>query len=340
MKALEDTLRSGNIPFEVFSGISPNPTVPDVTAGVVAYKAFGANAIVGIGGGSAMDGAKAIALMVEHPGDLVDYDERVGGFDRIGDHHVPPMFTVPTTAGTGSEVGRATVIVDPQKSEKMVIFHPVLMPLAAIVDPNLMTSLPKGLTAATGMDALTHNVEAYLAKGYHPMADGIALEGIRLCANSLEKAVQDGNDIQARSDMAAASMMGAVAFQKGLGVTHSLAHPLSSIAGMHHGLANGILLPYAMRFNGKAVPQRFIGLAEAVGRLRPGMTGIEATEAFLDWVIALRVAIGIPNRLSEAGVTEAQVEEMIPQAFADGCHGSNPVAVTEEDLANLYREAL
>ena len=335
---LQELQRQG-VPFAVFSGISPNPEAPDVEAGLASYNEAGCDCIIGLGGGSAMDGAKAIQLMTTHDGKIQDYDERVGGYERIA-NAVPPCITIPTTAGTGSEVGRSTVIVDPATHEKMVIFHPYLMPVLAIVDPQLMTTMPATITAATGMDALTHNVEAYLSKGFHPLCDGIALEGVRLCRRSLEKAVHSPEDLDARADMAAAALMGAVAFQKGLGVTHSLAHPLSTLAGLHHGLANGILLPYAMAFNAKGVPERFVGLAEAAGVSIPGGSAADQANAFIAWIKQMKVNVGIPARLHEAGVDGELIPAMTDQALADGCHACNPIVVTRDDLENLYQEAL
>jgi len=338
-EAVLHELKKQSVPFAVFSGISPNPAAPDVEAGLASYQDAQCDCIIGLGGGSAMDGAKAIQLMTTHEGRIQDYDERVGGYDRIK-NAVPPCITIPTTAGTGSEVGRSTVIVDPATKEKMVIFHPFLMPALAIVDPELMTTMPASITAATGMDALTHNVEAYLSKGYHPLCDGIALEGIRLCQRSLEKAVHTPDDLDARADMAAAALMGAVAFQKGLGVTHSLAHPLSTLAGLHHGLANGILLPYAMAFNARGVPEKFVALAEAAGVSIHGGTATEQANAFIAWTEQLKKNIGIPKGLADAGVAEELVPAMTDQALADGCHACNPIEVTRDDLENLYREAL
>jgi alcohol dehydrogenase class IV len=338
LEALLLHLEDADIPCAVFSGISPNPSAPDVVQGVAAWRELGGDCLIGIGGGSAMDGAKAIQLMATHPGRIEDYDERRGGYERITDN-VPPLITLPTTAGTGSEVGRSTVIVDPAIAEKMVIFHPALMPALAIVDPALMTSLPPHITAATGLDALTHNIEAHLSRGVHPMADGIALEGIRLVARSLERAVNDGQDIAARSDMAAAALMGAVAFQKGLGVTHSLAHPLSTLAGLHHGLANGILLPTTMAFNGARAPERFPALANAAGQTQHGGDPQAAVEIFVAWIRRLNEAVGIPANLRAAGVTEDLVPALSDQAFTDGCHAGNPVEVSRDDMEMLYREA-
>lgn len=334
--AVEQSLRDAGLEWSVFSDLSPNPTAPEVMAGAQQFRASGCDCIVGVGGGSGLDGAKAVQLMAHHPGDIAEYDERVGGDAKIGGHPLPAHFAVPTTAGTGSEVGRATVIVNLETREKMVIFHPTLMPTEAIVDPAVMYALPAHLTAATGMDALTHNVEAYLARGYHPLADGIALEGIRLVRKYLERAVANGEDEEARTGMAAASLMGATAFQKGLGVTHSLAHPLSTLAHMHHGLANGILIPFAMEYNARAVPERFVELAHAAGLRVPDD---QAGAAFVAWLHEFKDALDIPDSLADAGVDEALLDELTAQAVRDGCHGSNPKAVSEADMRMLYQRA-
>jgi hypothetical protein len=331
------TLEGAGLLPVVYAGFSPNPTASEVAGGVALYREHRRDCIVGVGGGSGLDGAKAVQLMTTHPGNIEQYDDRVGGYDRMGVAPVPPHFAVPTTAGTGSEVGRSTVIVNESTHEKMVIFHPILLPTAAIVDPEVMSTLPPHLTAATGMDALTHNVESYLALGVHHLADGIALHGVRLVARNLARAVRDGNDLDARAGMAAASLMGAVAFQKGLGVTHSLAHPLSTLAGMNHGLANGILIPYAMEYNAQTHADSFVLLAESagLGTLEPA----RAAAAFVQWLIALRAEIGIPHTLTEAGVSIELLPALSEQAFRDGCHASNPRPVGSEHIETLYRRA-
>ncbi len=352
-----DQLRGGGVIPSLFSDLGGNPVKSQVTAGVEAYKQSGSDAIVGVGGGAAMDVAKAIALMVNHPGDLFDYEDGKPGALPV-DQPIPPMVMVATTAGTGSEVGRSSVISDDETKVKKIIFDPKMLPNLAILDPNLMLSLPPGITATTGLDALCHLVEAFVAKGTHPMADGIALEGIRMVAENLRDAfdfarLQYGTDeekaasqarlgenntesrhIEARENMLNASMMGAVAFQKGLGVTHSLAHSLSTVCDLHHGLANGILMPHAMRFNAKAVPQRFVRMAQAAG-LNPA-----TPDSFIDWLVQLQDQLSVPRHLKPAGVKEEHLDALVHFAVLDGCHQSNPCPVSEVDFRTLFHDAI
>ena len=331
----------------VFSGIWGNPVKSQVTAGVEAYRKHGADSVVALGGGAAIDVAKAIILMVNHPGDLFDYEDGKPGARPI-DREIPTFFTVPTTAGTGSEVGRSTVISDDQSHVKKIIFSPRLLASRVFVDPDLTLGLPAKVTAATGMDALTHLVEAYLAKGYHPMSDGIALEGLRLLSRNLatcvdfaqqieagdRELVSDEDHRQARGAMLNAALMGGVAFQKGLGVTHSLAHALSTVCDLHHGLANGICIPYAMAFNQDAVPERMADLARAVDA-KPA-TGA----GFLAWLAELKHAVGIPRSLAEVGVRADQIPQLVEIAVADGCHANNPRPVTAADFQDLFKAAI
>jgi 4-hydroxybutyrate dehydrogenase len=313
----------------IFTGVEPNPTEANIRMGVTAYLDHDADLIVAVGGGSPLDVGKAIRLAITHKRPLVDYDDLTGG-DRFIGADLPPMIAIPTTSGTGSEVSRSTVVTLEANDRKTVLFSPYLMPTVAVCDPELTLGLPPRLTAATGMDALSHNLEAYLAKGYHPMADAIALEGLRLIAAHLERAVHDGSDLEARSQMMMASLMGATAFQKGLGATHSLAHPLSSVAGVHHGTANAILMPAVIRFNEVAVPERCRTVAEALGHNGAAAEAIER----------LNAAIGMPARLSEVGVTEAMIPVLVPKAMVDGCHQSNPRPLSEADFGDLYRQSL
>jgi len=325
---LKARLDAAGLAYEVYSGISPNPLADDVARGVEAYRKAGCDWIVAMGGGSAIDGAKGIRLMVTHPGHILDYDDARNGADRIK-ADMPVMVAIPTTAGTGSEVGRSTVVTDPATHRKVVVFSPFLIPTAAIVDPDLMVGLPGKLTAATGMDALAHCIEAFCAAGYHPICDAIALAGVRLAMGSLERAVRNPQDLEARTDMAMAAMMGAIAFQKGLGLCHSLAHPLSTVAGVHHGLANGIMLWRVLDFNRPALGDRLGELARAMG-------ADDAVTA----VRRLAAAIGIPEELSATGVTAQMLPELCAQAFDDACHKSNPRPVTPDDIRDLYEQAL
>lgn len=318
---------------EIFSDVFGNPTKSQVTAGVSHYRASKSTGIVALGGGAAVDVAKAIALMVHHPGDLFDYED--GKADaRPVDRDIPYLIALPTTSGTGSEVGRSTVISDDQTKIKKIIFSPRLLPKYVFADPELTVDLPAPMTAATGMDALTHLVESFLAKGFHPLCDGIALEGLALVAQNLETAVNHGGDLNARGWMLMASMMGAVAFQKGLGVTHSCAHALSTVCNLHHGLANGIMVPYAMQFNLQTCGEKFSRLSQAVG-LNPANPA-----AFISWLRDLQVAVGVPTQLKSVGVKSTDVPALVEVALKDVCHQSNPRLVTEKDFETLFAQAL
>jgi hypothetical protein len=316
----------------VFAGIAGNPVESMVTAGVEAYKTHGADSLVIMGGGAALDVGKVIALMVNHPGDLFDYED--GKPDgRPVDQPIPYMVALPTTAGTGSEVGRSSVISDDVTKAKKIVFDPRLLPPVVLADPELTLGLPPRITAATGIDALSHNVEAYLSKGFSPMCDGIALEGIRLVAQSLLRCVEEGSDVEARGKLMMASLMGAVAFQKGLGVTHSLAHPLSTVCSLHHGLAIGVMMGRAMRYNKAVVADRMAVMAQAVG--------VEPTaDAFIEWYESLAAEVGIPATLGEVGVKPEHLDDLVRYAVVDVCHQCNPRPVSEEDFRELFGGAI
>ena len=342
-KLLED----GGLPTAVFAGIWGNPVKSQVTAGVEAFRAHNADTIVALGGGAAIDVAKAIALMVHHAGDLFDYEDDKPGARPI-DKEIPYYVAIATTAGTGSEVGRSTVVSDDETHVKKIIFSPRLLAQRVFLDPDLTMALPAAVTAATGMDALTHLVESYLAKGFHPMADGIALEGLRILARHLKPCVDyakriaagekglldDEGHREARGMMLNAAMMGGVAFQKGLGVTHSLAHALSTVCDLHHGLANGIMIPYAMTFNRDAVPQRLADLAAAVGA-QPA-----TAEGFLKWLVDFRASLGIPADLASSGVKPEHLDRLVQIAVGDVCHANNPRAVKEPDFRSMFTQAI
>jgi alcohol dehydrogenase class IV len=327
---------------QVFSEIWGNPLKSQLEEGVKAYHAMGADSILALGGGAAIDVAKAIALMVHHPGDLFDYED--GKPDaRLIDQEIPFWVAVPTTAGTGSEVGRSTVISDDETKIKKIIFSPRLLAQSIYVDPELTLNLPAFITATTGMDALTHLIEAYLAKGFHPICDGIALEGIRLVSKSLLHCVEYAKNaegaserhLEARGMMLTASLMGAIAFQKGLGVTHSCAHALSTVADLHHGYANGVLLPHMLRFNASAEPERFQKMAQAAE------LNSHEPEAFIRWIEHLRTEMSIPHTFSEKKeVSLDHIPDLVEIALADGCHASNPRLVTREDFTQLFEEAI
>ncbi len=337
-KKITQTLEHAKVPFTIFSEVHGNPTEKDVLAGVATYKNNQCNWILGVGGGSPLDVAKAVRLMATHPGSILDYDETIGGTDKITSH-IPPFVAIPTTSGTGSEVGRSSVITDVKTKTKKIIFSPHLLANWVIADPTLTVDLPAHITAATGMDALTHNIESYLAKGFHPMADGIALEGIKLVVKYLKRACENPQDIEARGGMLMASMMGAVAFQKGLGVTHSLAHPLSTLAGLHHGLSNGVMLVPAMKFNESACKDRLTEVSRAIYSAL-GQSQSPSSSAALAYLDELCTEIQIPKKLSAIGVQASLLEHLVEQAVHDPCYASNPKPVTRADFEKLYREAL
>ncbi|MEM9829288.1 MAG: iron-containing alcohol dehydrogenase [Bacteroidota bacterium] len=330
-KIMSDLKQQGLSP-ELFCDISKNPVKSDVLKGNTAYHKHESDAIVGLGGGAAMDVARAIALSINNTRDLLEYDELTGG-DQYITEPVPLFVTIPTTAGTGSEVGRSAIISDDVTRKKHILFHPSLMAPIVFADPELTYELPPAVTAATGMDALTHNMEAYLAKNYHPMADGIALEGIRMINRALEKAVNQP-EAESRREMLLASLMGAVAFQKGLGVVHSMAHPLSALVDMHHGLANAICLPYGLGFNVAGFEDRFATMAQAM------QLANQNGEAIIEALFRLNETIGLPIHLSEVGVAEEHLEELATLAFEDFAHPNNPKPVSRDDFLQLYRAAL
>lgn len=331
-KEIITDLKKKNIGVEVFHDIHKNPVKSDVYKGTDVYDQTGRDSIVGIGGGAALDVARAIVLRVNHREDLFKYDDLIGG-DVFVTNDVPPFVTIPTTAGTGSEVGRSAIISDDVTHQKRILFAPKLLAKIVFADPLLTMDLPAFITAATGMDALTHNMEAFLAKTPHPMCEGIALEGIQLISQSLEKAVNKP-DLESRGKMLIASLMGAVAFQKGLGVVHSLAHPLSSLLDTHHGLANAVNIPYGMEFNIAGFEPRFRRIARTLELKEDTGTAV------VDYLFDLNSRIGIPHKLSAIGVKPEHIEPLADLAAADFAHPNNPKPVTREDFRALYRRAL
>ncbi len=325
-------LKTAGLTPAIFSGINKNPVKGNVLKGAEAYEANNCDSVIGFGGGASMDVARAIVLRINHRRDLFDYDDATGG-DRFVTGEVPYFVNVPTTSGTGSEVGRSTVIADDVTMEKKILFSPKLLAKKVFADPELTMGLPAFVTATTGMDALTHNVEAYLAKGFSPLCDGIALEGIRLIAQSLEKATL-APDLESRSKMMIASLMGATAFQKGLGVVHSLAHPLSTVLDMHHGLANAIMIPYGMEFNAEVSEERMKTICEAVGLKE------KSSSSFIHWLRELNKKLGIPSGLASQNITKEQLSRLVDLAVKDPCHPSNPRPVTKADFAAIYEKAL
>jgi alcohol dehydrogenase class IV len=331
-KEIKKSLEQKGIRTEVFSEMHKNPVKSDVLIGGAIFHETDRDCIIGIGGGVALDVARAITLRINHKRDLFDYDDLIGG-DKYVTEEVPHFIAIPTTAGTGSEVGRSAIISEDESKKKRILFSPKLMAKIVFADPLLTMELPPFMTAATGMDALTHNMEAYLAKNYHPMCDGIALEGIALIADSLETATHKP-DVASRAKMLLASLMGAVAFQKGLGVVHSLAHPLSSVLDTHHGLANAVNLPYGMQFNYEGFENRFDKMGDAFG------LGSAAGNRVVEHLFEMNAKLGMPTKLSEIDVTREHLEELSKLAVADFCHPNNPKPVSKEDFKNLYQRAL
>jgi alcohol dehydrogenase class IV len=318
----------------LFSAIHPNPTGADIAAGLAAFRAGHHDGVIAFGGGSALDVGKVIAFMSDQSRPLWDFEDKEDWWRRADPDGIAPVIAVPTTAGTGSEVGRAGVITDEATHTKKIIFHPKMMPAIVIMDPALMVGLPAHLTAATGMDALAHNLEAYCAPAYHPMADGIALEGMRLVKEWLPVAVADGKNLVARALMAVAASMGATAFQKGLGAIHSLSHPVGSVYDAHHGLTNAVYMPYVLALNRSAISE----YAERVGRSldleNPGL------DSLIDWVLELRKTICIPHTLAGLKVGPERFDELAAMAAVDPTAGSNPVKVGPAELKGLYENAL
>jgi alcohol dehydrogenase class IV len=327
----------------VHSHIWGNPVKSQVENGVASYRAHRADSIIGLGGGAALDVAKAIALMATHPGGVLDY-----AWDhpqvRTIDRELPYFIALPTTAGTGSEVGRSSVISDDATHIKKIIFSPKLLARAVFADPELTLDLPPNITTATGMDALTHNVESYLSPAYHPLCDGIALEGVRIAAKALRTAVREPHNLAARSDMMMSSMMGAIAFQKDLGAVHSCAHALSTVADLHHGLANGIMIDHVMRFNLPSAIPRMAELARVVGAGLPGALPEASAEAFIDWLGALKVDLAVPATLGayegKRPVTRADIAGLVEVAINDTCHQTNPRPCTRRDFERIFSEAM
>jgi 4-hydroxybutyrate dehydrogenase len=332
MSAIEASLAAQGIRTKVFSELSSNPTEREVEAGAEAYRSLGAQGVVAVGGGAAMDVAKLIVVRSQVDRPFEELDDAKGG-DRFIPRELPPVIAIPTTAGTGSEVGRAAVLTLTSTGSKTVIFAPSMLPRVAILDPELTVSLPPDATAATGFDALTHCLEAYLAKGDHPMADGIALAGLELIARDLVRVVKDGKDLEARGGMLKAGMMGAAAFQKGLGACHSLSHPLSAELGLHHGLANALCLPAVVDFNEAVVPERVQRVGAIFGA--PRRLG-----ACADALRALRRAVGIPDGLSAVGVKREQLPRLASLALKDACHQQNPRPCSEADFQAMYAASL
>jgi alcohol dehydrogenase class IV len=329
-----DNCRTAGLGCELFADVQGNPVEANVIAGVAAFRDGGHDGIIAFGGGSALDVGKAVGLMVGQTRPIWDFEDREDWYTRVNVDGMAPVVAVPTTAGTGSEVGRASVITDERDHTKKIIFHPRMLPSLVIADPELTLGLPPHITAAVGMDALSHNIEAFCSPFYHPMAQGIALEGMRLIKEWLPTACRAGDNVTARSHMMVASTMGAAAFQKGLGAMHALSHPCGAVLNTHHGLTNAVVMPYVLVFNRSAIEEKMTALARYLGLPDPSF------QTVLDWILTLREAIGIPSDLAALGVTEAHIDQLAAMAAVDPSAGSNPIPLTVENLTVLFRKAL
>jgi alcohol dehydrogenase class IV len=321
---------AAGLPTGLFAEVRGNPVGRNVEAGLAAFRAGGHDGVIAFGGGSALDAGKAVALMVGQTRPIWDFEDVGDNWTRVDPKGIAPVVAVPTTAGTGSEVGRASVITDEATHTKKIIFHPKMLPAVVIADPELTVGLPPHVTAATGMDALAHCLEAYCAPGYHPMAEGIAVEGMRLVKEWLPVAVKDGSNLTARAHMLAAAGMGATAFQKGLGAIHALSHPLGAIYDTHHGLTNAVVMPYVLAFNRSAIEAKLTRLAAWLGLPEPSY------QAVMDWILALRREVGIPHTLAELGVGPERLDELSAAAAADPSAGGNPIPVGAPELKQMF----
>ena len=326
--------RDAGLACGLFSDIQGNPTGGDVEKGISAFKAGDHDGVIAFGGGSALDAAKAVALMVGQDRPIWDFEDVGDNWTRVNAAGIVPIVAVPTTAGTGSEVGRASVIVDEEKHLKKIIFHPKMLPAIVILDPQLTTGLPPHLTAATGMDALSHNLEALCSPFFHPLAEGIAIEGTRLVQQYLPRAVADGSDIEARLQMLVAASMGATAFQKGLGGMHALAHPLGALYNAHHGLLNAILMPYVLKANRSVIEERIERLARYLHLSEPGF------DAFLSWILQLREQLGIPHSLAAIDIDDSDAATVGAMAAEDPCAGGNPISFSAGEYRQLFVSAV
>ena len=337
-EAIESALRDGGVRYQVFDGVHPNPIEEDVVRAAESYRTAGCDSVIGVGGGSAIDVAKATVVLARQEGTLADYEAQAGGMDRMTGP-CDPIIAIPTTAGTGSEVGRSSVITSHKLKRKIIIFSPWLLPKRAILDPELTVSLPPFLTAATGMDAFTHCLESLTCPVYHPLCDAIAIHGLELIICYLERATRDGRDIEARGNMLVAASMGAIAFQKDLGATHSLAHPLSTEFGVHHGLANALCLPAVMKFNLDAAAPHYARLARLYRDEGSNEAEDRVAAEAVKIVEAMIERLGIKRGLRNHGVPRESLEALSGSAFADSCHKTNIRPCTQDDLLRLYQES-
>ena len=331
--AMEANNKAG-IKTGLFSDVKPNPNGENVAEGVEKFKAGNHDGVIAFGGGSALDAGKAIAMMAGQSRSIWDFEDVGDNWKRVDTDGIAPIIAVPTTSGTGSEVGRACLIIDESAHAKKIIFHPRMLPQIVVADPELTVGLPRHITAATGMDALSHNLQAFCAPGFHPMADGIAVEGIRLIKEWLPVACDNPDNVEGRSHMMVASSMGATAFQKGLGAMHALAHPLGALYDAHHGLLNAILMPYVLVRNRSHIENRIAHLSRCLGLVE------NTFEAFLRWVLDLRNQIGIEHDLNSIGIDDSRAGEIGDMATKDPSAGGNPVPLTKEQYSELFRNAV
>ena len=337
-KIILDTLtmlKNENIPVEIYSNVVGNPTGTNVAEGVEFYKKNNCNGVIAFGGGSGLDVGKAIAFMSGQTLPIWDFEDVGDNWTRANSDAIASIIGVPTTAGTGSETGRASVILNEETGVKNIIFHPKFLPSIVILDPVLTVGLPPKITAATGMDALAHNLEAYCAPGFHPMADGIALEGMRLINHWLLEAVKNGNNLEARMNMLTAASMGSTAFQKGLGAIHSLSHPVNALNNVHHGLSNAIFMPYVLTFNKGVIEQKIIKICNYLELKDKSFNG------FIDWVLKLRKDLNIPHKLSEViEEKDFDLERLSKMALDDPSTGGNPKKLTVDDMKIMYQHSM
>ena len=333
-----EVLGNAGISAALFSDIKPNPVGANVDAGVIAFRRGQHDGVIAIGGGSAMDAGKAIAFQADQTIDLWAFEDAADSWLQADAGGIAPIIAIPTTAGTGSEVGRVAVILKEEEQRKVLIFHPRMMPELVLLDPELTRGLPPHITAATGMDALAHCLEAYCAPGFHPMADGIAVEGMRLVKQWLTLAYRDGNNLEARGHMQVAATMGATAFQKGLGAIHALSHPVGALYDSHHGLTNAVFMPYVLAFNRPAIAERLPRLAAWLDL--PARSEEEAFDAILQWILELREELGIPHTLKDMGLDDKQIDLVCKMAAEDPTATTNPMPLTEKNLRSIFLAAL
>lgn len=324
-----DVLEEAGLGRAIFADVDPNPNEKNLEAGVKAFRDGGHDGVVAFGGGSGLDLGKAVAFMVGQTRPVWDFEDIGDWWTRASTDGIAPIVAVPTTAGTGSEVGRASVITNSATHVKKIIFHPKFLPGVVIADPELTVGMPKMITAGTGMDAFAHCLEAYCSPFYHPMSQGIALEGMRLVKEFLPRAYRDGTDIEARTNMMSAAAMGAVAFQKGLGAIHSLSHPIGAVYNTHHGMTNAVVMPPVLRFNRSAIEGKIERAAAYLG-ISGGFDG------FYDYVLSLRAELGVPENLTAMGIGQGRIDELAAMAIEDPSCGGNPVPMTLENTRQLF----